>query len=365
MHANTSKSQHQECQYFMEQNKTSPDSTGASHSASKPQHCASQRRNTFENQKHKASWTMRSDDLGSKIKNKFKKIQFYCNSNKRMAGSHPIHSRVPIEDIYWHRERDLACQKNLFGSLSPKGGGHQESLSTQWQPAGNSSPFPKGLAAPRLRRDGTRTHRAQALLGKPALPAEGLEGCWGPMPRLCLRDGFSLLPSARIRLHKRKNAAPRLLSSHQTGTHQTMGRVHLRGAAPTPNRTAGWGGTAATHGLPNPAVARGGQKLTNPRFKSPGLEVARTQRRMEPPPKNQACFTGLHGVQTCKSVCSWVHHPVTPETLPRKVRAPQSPRRLQESKTSSQPTNILVILTGGTPRTSSVGCAAESQGACC
>lgn len=108
MHANTSKSQHQECQYFMEQNKTSPDSTGASHSASKPQHCASQRRNTFENQKHKASWTMRSDDLGSKIKNKLKKIQFYCNSNKRMAGSHPIHSRVPIEDIYWHRETWLA-----------------------------------------------------------------------------------------------------------------------------------------------------------------------------------------------------------------------------------------------------------------
>lgn len=64
MRANTSKSQRQECQYFMKQNKTSPDSTGASHGASKPQHCAGQRTNTFENQKHKALWKTCFDDLG-------------------------------------------------------------------------------------------------------------------------------------------------------------------------------------------------------------------------------------------------------------------------------------------------------------
>lgn len=137
------------------------------------------------------------------------------------------------------------------------------------------------------------------------------------MPPLCLRDGFSLLPSGRIRSHKRKNAAPRLLSSHQTGTHQTMGRVRLRGATPTPDRKAGWGGGAATHTPPNHGVARGGQNLTNPRFKSPGVDVARAQHLVEPPPKNHACFAGLDGVQTCKSVCSWVRRPFPPRDPPQ------------------------------------------------
>lgn len=201
MHANTSKGQHQERQYFTAQNRTNPDSRGTSPSASK----LPEEETPLKGQKQKSPYIWRFGALKQQQKSKLNGIiQIHSDSNKIRAGSHPIHSiktrcktkrgRVHLDGICW----DTASRISSAVLLPRKE--QQESL--RWA-KGWLILLPHGPAIPPR----TCARHQQALRRQPTSPWDG-ERCCGPA---WLHQGYVTLPTGWIHLH----AAPhRLLLSH-------------------------------------------------------------------------------------------------------------------------------------------------------